>query len=586
MKSAIVVAFKLYWDWMLLPVIAIVAWYWPKVGNAFIAPIENFGARLAKRKAALIFGLVLFVVVIRVSLLPFFPIRPAGIQDEFSYLLAGDTFAHGRLTNPPHPMALYLDTFNELFTPTYASMYEPAQGAFLAAGELLGHPWIGVLLSMALMFGALLWMLQGWFPPEWALVGALLPLLRFGILSYWMNTYWGGAVAALGGCLVMGAIPRVIHGTRTRDAIILALGAALVANSRPYEGFLALIPIAAFFIWWLFRERKNWTLRHTRAIAAVLLVGILAGSFMLYYNWRVTRSPLLFPHRLYEERFMSMSIFVWPVQGPLKQYANPQFDVMFNHYSRNQYRRSWPEFERITWDKLKDFATFYLGPAALLSFVALPWLFLDKRMRLFRWQIFFAALATLGAIWFSPHYAAPALAAVCALIVQLFRHLRRWTYRGRAVGIGLTRAAVILALATFIVQGVQVTRTRYAVLPLGWGWWGIWDRETVKNDLKSIPGKHLVIVRYSAAHHFVHREWVYNDADIDDSRIVWAREIPGVSMQPLLDYFHDRKAWLVEPDDAPTRVVPYAPHTTLAATTGPPPAEPSPATNLQAPGGQ
>lgn len=557
-------AFKLYWDWMLLPVLALIAWCWPTLGNAVIAPIEHFGARIARRKAIVIAGLVLFVIVLRVSLIPFFPIRPAGIQDEFSYLLAGDTFAHGRLTNPPHSMALYLDTFNELFAPTYASMYEPAQGAFLAAGELLGHPWIGVLLSMALMFGALLWMLQGWFPPRWAFVGALLPLLRFGILSYWMNTYWGGAVAALGGCLVMGAIPRLVHRTHIRDAIILALGAALVANSRPYEGFLALIPVAIFVLCWLFRERRKWSWHHTRALATFLAVAILVGSFMLYYNWRVTRSPLVFPHRLYEERFMSMSIFVWPVQGPLKHYANPQFDVMFNHYSRNQYRRSWAEFERISWGKLKDVGTFYLGPAAILSVAALPWIFLDKRTKLFRWQIFFAALASLGAIWFSPHYAAPALAAICALVVQLFRHLRRWTYRGRPVGIGLTRIAVILALTTFVVQAVQVTRSQYAALPLGWGWWGIWDRETVKSDLSSIPGKHLVVIRYSAAHHFVHREWVYNSADIDDSRIVWAREIPGISMQPLLDYFHDRKVWLVEPDEAPTRVLPYLPLSSMA----------------------
>lgn len=541
---------------LLTLVFALLAAWQPALAAGFFQKVEFFFSRLAKRKKLVVSLMFFAVVSVRLAVLPLLPVPVPGIHDEFSYLLMGDTFAHGRLTNPTHPMWMSFETFHVNWFPTYSSMYPPAQGFVLAVGELLGNPWIGVLLSDAAMCAAILWMLQAWMPARWALLGGVSAALNLGIASYWMNSYWGGAVAGAGGALVLGALARIRRRPTLGSALLLGLGAAILANSRPYEGLLFCIPAAIWLLGWIagkIQSRASLPSRIQKVVLPLFICIAATLAFIGYYNWRLTGNALLMPHVLNTRTYHSTPLFLWEHNKPELKYNNEQFEDFYNGWEREDYKTTWHDVLGVTAEKVARLGVVLFWPGALFLLPAIPFAFRERKMRLLLVTLLVCFAGVFVVIWSAPHYAAPVTCVVYALLVQAVRHLRLMKWKTRAIGVALSRVLVVL-----LVLETAINVGRRACDPMWWTCAGDPSRVSVMKRLEKLPGKHLILVRY-AENHNIHDEWVYNGADIDGSKVVWARELDKQQNDKLLAYFKDRRVWLVEPDVDNTEIKPYSP---------------------------
>jgi hypothetical protein len=460
------------------------------------------------------------------------------IHDEFAYLLAADTFANWRLTNPPHPHWEHFETFHELMQPTYASKYPPGQGLALAFGQVLtGTPAAGVWISAGVMAGAITWMLLVWLPPQWAVTASVFSAIQLTWLSYWGHSYWGGAVAATGGALAFGAYRQLTRNPGLRPGLILGIGLGILALSRPYEGAVAGSCIAVSLAHRLVSAGARDRTRRLQALAGAACVIVATLAWLGYYNWRVTGSASTMPHQEYQVQYSANPLLLIGTARPRPTYRHAELERLFLEWGekRQRQQRSPLEIARVVPIKLSQIVYGVLGIGSL-GLLGLPTIIRRRSLRF----VFVALLAVVGASLLTagsfPHYVAPAACLFYVILGAALSALHHKARRHQSTNFAIVSGLLLVALTPLLLFWMRSPYRDFAI-----------NRAAVIRQLEALPENSLVFVTYEPTHS-IHEEWVYNEADIDNSRVVWARSMSEAKNQALIAYFANRQVWWIAPD--------------------------------------
>ncbi len=521
-----------------LLLIILVAWRWPHLWNRHFRRIESSLRRLAANRlasATVVFLLPLLLSLLIAALVGW----PAPvIGDEFSYLLAGETFAHGRAANAPHPFWRHFESLHILQQPGYASKYPPAQGLLLAFGSLLfGEAIVGVWICLALGCVTIWWMLGAWLGKREALAGGLVAGLHPMLLE-WGQNYWGGSAALLGGALTIGAWGRIKGRWRAGDGLLFGLGLAILANSRPFEGSLLGLLLLATTLRSLWRrESAVWPLlRHFLAPAMVVLLP--AVLLMGWYNHRVTGSPWRLPYAVHEANYAVAPPFLWQQAAAEPGYNHESIRRFYTGFALDTYREQRTPAGFLKKGVIRKTGVLLRGYLATtvmaIALLLLPVVWRrDRGLRPVLIILGGFLVVVFGITWMMPHYAAPVAGLIFLLTIRGWRYLRTWRPRGQRTGLWLARAAMVCSLLAVVHLGLRLDRDRQTT----WAWAA--GRAKIERELTADGRRHLLLVSYTDDH-VPHEEWVYNGPEIDSAPVVWARAMDGAANQRLREYFADR----------------------------------------------
>lgn len=467
-------------------------------------------------------GVVAFAMAAAVSwLLPFAP----RVHDEFSYLLAADTLLHGRLANPAPQLWQPFQSFHILLQPSYASKYPLGLTLLIALGwGVWGTPIAGCWLAAGICASSITWMLAGLTSRRWAVLGGLLVACHPPLQLAWSQNLMSGWLTAAGSALLAGGIFRLRRRHSYVAAGISGVGVGLLAITRPFEGLVATV-LLSLVCWGLWRGRsfanKLWSI--AQAVPPASLPIAAALTLILVQNWEVTGRLSQMSYQLHEQQYGVAPLFVFGQQQVPAMEIQGEWPAVVRDF---HYGWSLDSFHDraglVGWLKgVGESATVLWNLRILLILLPLVTIGWWGRFRLPQWLAAAVALQVLvsaSVCWVFLHYLAPVIPWLVALAALGLRRVFRVFANARWVSLSQPQHFVGMLLAAqtllLVVHCLRNTDDELSV-------WAR-HRARIAQELEQLPGQHLVLVHYSEEHNS-HREWVYNLADLDAAKALWAR---------------------------------------------------------------
>jgi len=220
---------------------------------------------------------------------------------------------------------------------------------------------------------------------------------------------------------------------------------------------------------------------------------------------------------------------------------------------------------------------FFLGPILLVTFLmlflVLPYGFSSRHVSSSTWILLLIlgvfAIGTELTVYYNPHYSAPITALVIALLLIAIQRIREWNRSGLFLSRAIPFACLLAFALRTVASPLHIPASRYSTYyfddVFAQGFKGTFPRAELQFQVAQRGGKQIVIVRYSLEHN-PFPDWVYNDADIENSKVIWARDMGAVQNQELINYYKHRQVWLLEPDYNPARLSRYFRESSTGAT--------------------